>query len=358
LLTAAASLFWISAASPSATLANDSDHIAAAGGGHEQIVLFQQPELSGVVGEDGRSNLLFPAATHTPLPTDRFFLAVWERNPKRPDGLAVPTKQEMSAKTGLHINAPHSNYQSSFADAGDKVSTAQIYGDAVGAYLNSGDLRNGQPHGRNSDPTFLITPGIQFSAQPPNGPSKQSQVFQDEASSLTMSMELQVPTAVDEGAYSGCSTYVFMDIGFLQKGTKNKISYNIGLFFHDQSWQAGRAKVTTFYDPRSHYFVLGAPLAPDNPYVTVGGGSTPEQGKPWAGFRPFIYKITYDEFGRALEKLAQDFPADSLSRHPEDYVLTDLHLNAEIQYLRCRQPNRPVELGWSMRRQKLVWDRR
>jgi hypothetical protein len=335
-----------------------SDHVGVLKNRHEQITLFRQPNLPGINNADGSSNILVPAATHIAPPMDRFVLAFWEKNPRRSDGLTVPTKWNASTKTGLYVNQPHSIYQSGFDDSGDLVSTAQVYGNTIGAYLNSADLRNGRLPDGTLDPTFIMAPGIQFSAKPSGRVPGQVQVFQQPNSALTLSMELQVPTAVDEGRRSGCSTYVFMDIGFLQSGTRNKVSYDVGLFFHDQAWHRGNAPAATFYDPRSHYFVLNTPLVRDNPYITHVEGTTTEQGEPWIGFRLFIYDVTYSNFRNALGKLVADFPDRSLSVDPADYVLTDLHLNAAMQYLECKESNKPVELGWSMRRQELLWNRR
>jgi hypothetical protein len=67
-------------------------------------------------------------------------------------------------------------------------------------------------------------------------------------------------------------------------------------------------------------------------------------GTPWTGWRHFQWTIDQAQFVAALKYLAAKYPGKITSTDPTQYVLVQVHLNAEFHY----SPT-PAELGWSMR---------
>ena len=164
--------------------------------------------------------------------------------------------------------------------------------------------------------------------------------FGSSTSLLNGEMDLQIPTAV------GKVTYVSADLSFLDANGL-RISYSVNLF-HNEAPKA--LKLATTYDAAEHIYILDAPLQTDQQeFLTVTKGSAIATGAPWSGWRHFQWSIDQAQFVSAIKYLANKFPGKITSTDPTQYVLVEVHLNAEFHYSPA-----PAELGWSMKGLK-VW---
>jgi hypothetical protein len=109
-------------------------------------------------------------------------------------------------------------------------------------------------------------------------------------------------------------------------------------------------KVSSTYDAAEHIYILDAPLeAGQQQFLTPVQGSASATGAPWSGWRHFQWTIDQAQFVAALKYLNASFPGKLTSTDPTQYVLVEVHLNAEFHYSPA-----PAELGWSMQGLK-VW---
>jgi hypothetical protein len=202
------------------------------------------------------------------------------------------------------------------------TSTAQMGSDIVGAYLNSADLP-GSPVGQKMmiTPQFLFTPG------------SEPVPFASAGSFLNSSMYLQIPIA------AGKDTYVVAD--YLFKGPNGvRLSFGVKIFTNGEP----HAVLGTGYDVPSNTYMLNSPLLANQSYVTLNQGSATSTGTPWLGWQQFSWSVSQAQFVAGLNYLAGLFPGTVQTTDPTQYVLAEVHLNAEFHF----QPN-PAELGWSMR---------
>ena len=292
------------------------------GSGSAATILFEQPQESGIAG-----HLVVPLASHTPPPKGVFELVLWQPNPNLPSGQLVPTTWDASSQTGFTPSSSLlSGTQLGFQN---KVgtSTAQMDGDIVGAYLNSADLP-----GSPVDQKMMITP--QFTFDPGNEPVP----FANSSSSLSASMDLQIPTAV------GKDTYVVADLLFKDPNGV-RLSFGVKIFSNGVT----QPIVGSGYDVPSNSYMLNSPLGVDQRFVTLVQGSASATGAPWLGWRHFEWSISQAQFVAGLNYLISQYPGKVQLTDPTQYVLAEVHLNAEFHF----QPA-PAELGWSMSGWK-VW---
>ncbi len=207
------------------------------------------------------------------------------------------------------------------------TSTAQMGGGTVGAYINSADLP-GSPPGQK----MMITP--QFTFQPGSEPVP----FANSNSTLSAAVDLQVPTAV------GNDTYVTPDYLFIGPNGV-RISYGIKIFSNGST----SLEMGAGYAPDSNTYTLNSPLQAGQPFVTQAPGSASATGTPWLGWRHFEWSISQAQFIAGLKYLVAQDPGKVTSTDPTQYMLAEVHLNAEFHF----QPD-PAELGWSMTGWK-VW---
>jgi len=284
-------------------------------------VLFEQPMESGIAG-----HLIVPTADHTPPPAGVFALILWQANPNVPNGQLVPTTWDASTQTGFAPSSALSVAQLGFQNLAGST-TAQMDGDVVGAYLNSANLP-----GSPVDQKMMITPQFIFAA------GNQSVPFASASSSLNASMDLQIPTAL------GNNTYVTADLLFKDPNGV-RISFGVKIFSNGM----GQPVVGTGYNLPGNSYMLNSPLEPDQLYLTLAPGSAEWSFAPWLGWRHFEWSISQAQFVAGLKFLVSQYPGKVTSMDPTQYVLAEVHLNAEFQF----QPN-PAELGWSMSGWK-VW---
>jgi hypothetical protein len=283
-------------------------------------VLFEQPTESGI-----NNNFFVAHVTKAALPTGKFDLVVFQPNPHTSNGYLVPTGWNAASQTGFAPQAPMTAQMGYLSAAG--MSTAQMEGDTVGAYINSQDL----PTNLNNQ-LMMFAPNYIF----PSGAAPVP--FSSSTSVLSGELDLQVPTAV------GKVTYVAADLAFLDpSGTR--ISYSVNLFHN----LAPRPVIGTHFDVAEAVYILDAPLSTSTQFLTRAPNSSSFTGAPWLGFRHFQWTIDQAQFIAAIKYLAAKFPGKIKYLDPSQYVLVSMHLNAEFHYSPA-----PAELGWSMRGWK-IW---
>jgi hypothetical protein len=282
-------------------------------------ILFEQPLVSSVAG-----NFVVPPATHTAPPKGVFKMVLWQPDRFQTNGLPVPTGWDAGSRTGF-TPASATISQLGFQNRAG-TSTGQMEGDTVGAYLNSQDLPPS-----SADQKMMMTPQLIF----PSG--SQPMPFLSTQSSLHGALDLQVPTAV------GSDAYVNADLLFKgPSGVRISISTSI---FHNR----GVTKAAgTGYDSPSNTYMLNSPLGVDQRFITKASTSAAATGTPWSGWRHFEWSMTEAQFVSALQHLNTAFPGQVTSIDPAQYVLAEIHLNAELH-----TRGQAAQLGWSMQGLKL-----
>jgi len=277
--------------------------------------LFAQPWESGISG-----NFFVPPATNSPVPKGKFGLVLWQPDRFTSDGLLVPVGWGAGSKSGFTPSNPLIAQLGFQSKSG--TSTAQMEGNEVGAYINSQDLPPS-----TTDQKMMITPEFTFAL------GSQPMPFASANTALHGSMDLQVPTAV------GSAAYVVLDMVF-QTTSGVKISYGVAIFHNG----AAPSAVTTGYDSPSNEYMLNSPLGVDQRFVARASDSAGPTGTPWSGWRHFDWSISEAQFANALKYLTSTYPGKVTSADPTQYMLTNVHLNAEFH-----TKGKPAQLGWSMR---------
>lgn len=283
--------------------------------------LFDQPLESGIA-----KNMFVAHVTKAGMPKGTFDLVLLQPNPDTSTGYLVPTSWDAGSKTGFVPTSP-STAQLGFRNQVG-TSTAQMEGDTVGAYLNSKDLPTNL-----SNQLMMISPQYIFPAGTTPVP------FSSSGSVLNGEMDLQVPMAV------GKKTYIAADLSFLDANGV-RISYSVVLFHNGIT--GGSLPISTNFNAAEHIYILDAPLTAGQQFLSLVNGSASVTGAPWVGFRHFQWSIDQAQFVAALRYLESKFPGKITSTDPTQYVLVEVHLNAEMNYSPA-----PAELGWSMRGLKL-----
>lgn len=291
----------------------------SSGGTTNATSLFEQPQFSGIA-----SHFVVPPASHTGPPQGVFTLVLWQANPFQSNGELVATGWNAGSMTGFTPSAASASQLGFKNQTGS--STAQMEDDTVGAYINSQDLPQS-----STDQKMMITP--QFIFQSGSEPVP----FASAHAVLNGSMDLQIPTAV------GSDVYVVADLLF--KGANGvRISYGIAIFRNGgPSSTAG-----TGLDAPTNSYMLNSPLGLDERFVTRAANSAPATGTPWSGWQHFEWSISEAQFVSALEYLSAQFPGAMASTDPAQYLLAEVHLNAEFH-----DRGTQAALGWSMRQLKL-----
>ena len=277
--------------------------------------LFEQPLESGIA-----NNLFVAHVTKAGMPKGVFDLVALQPNPHNSNGQLVPTQWDAGSKTGF-VPSSLSTAQRGFVNSVG-TSTAQMEGDTVGAYINSKDLPTTQ-----SNQLMMISPQYIFPAGVTPVP------FGSAASVLNGEMDLQIPTAV------GKDTYISADLSFLDPNGL-RVSYSVNLFHNG----VRSFVVSTVFDAAENIYILDAPLNTSQEFLSLAKGSVPATGTPWVGWHHFQWTIDQTQFITALKYLAEKYPGRITSTDPTQYVLVEVHLNAEFHYSPA-----PAELGWSMR---------
>src|SRR5581483_11078858 len=150
-------------------------------------------------------------------------------------------------------------------------------------------------------------------------------------------LDLQVPTA------EGSLAYVVADLLFKDP---NGVRISIGTKIFSNNGVGNAAG--TGYDVPSNTYMLNSPLGVDQRFVTKAATSAAGMGTTWSGFRHFEWSITEAQFVSALQYLTQTYSGKVNLADPTQYVLAEIHLNAEFH-----TRGKPAQLGWSMTGMKL-----
>ena len=301
-------------------------------------VLFRQPELAGF------GNRMYVQAR---VPSGEFAMISWQRNPFTPDGKFLPVAWDAGAKTGLAATGDQTQAQRGMRDV-TGTTTAQMFGDAVGAYLNSADLSGsgtdaqGRPLPGSDGFKMMITPQIKFA------PETAVRPFRTENSRLNLSLDLQIPVAVC-GEKKGSLTYANPVLLLEDSKRGVKISYVVGMFSRRSTGNPRKVIQHIAHDGPTKSWMIQCNLVPGNPWVDMGKDSEAFQTVPWRGWRYFSCTLTRANVLAALKALEKQHPETDCSLDPSDYQLRSFHLNAEITF-----ETAPAEMGWSMRRALLT----
>jgi hypothetical protein len=226
----------------------------------------------------------------------------------------------------------------------------QMYGDTVGAYLNSADLSgrgidaNGNPLPGSDGYKQMVTPSYMF------GPQETIQAWRTPDSGLQLSLDLQIPTA--ECAEKKWSlAYVNPLLTLVDAKTRLKISCGPMLFSERSRGDATRPlqHIAYDYDAPSHSWMIRDRLVPGASWLELAPGSAAYQTATWRGWRHFSWSVSRAHAAAALKAMREQEPRVKVSVDPGDYQLTAFHLNAETHFQIA-----PAELGWSMRNLRIA----
>jgi hypothetical protein len=301
-------------------------------------VLFAQPEVRDIGDR-------FYVAERRPL--GQWVMTSWQHSPFTAEGKFVPVGWDPGPKTGLSIAGPRRNAQRGMQDAAG-TTTGQMHGPAVGAYLNSADLsvegRNeqGRPLPGSGGYKMMITPQILFA------PDSIIRPFRRRDSRLDLRLELQVPTAAC-AERKGSLAYVSAVLLLIDPQTRLRISYITGLFSKRSRMAPSTAIEHIAHDGPSRSWMIQCNVVRDHPWLDLHPHSASYQTAPWRGWRRFSWSIRREHVAAALAALRRQQPEAEASTDPADYQLRSFHLNAEIKYEAA-----PAEMGWSMRRARIV----
>ena len=305
-------------------------------------VLFRQPVL------DNFGNRMYVQAR---VPLAEFAMVGWQKSPFSPDGKFLPVGWDAGSKTGLFVTGDRTTAQRGMRDVAG-ATTAQMSGEAVGAYLNSADLSGSgiDAHGRplpGSDGfKMMVTPQIRFA------PETAVRPFSAENGRLDLSLDLQIPIATC-GEKKGSLAYVNPVLLLVDPQRAVKISYVVDLFSRRSTGNPLKVIQHIAHDGPTKSWMIQCKLVPGNPWVDMGKGSEVFQTAPWRGWRRFSCTLTRANVLAALKALREQEPETNCSLDPADYQLNSFHLNAEITF-----ETAPAEMGWSMRRALLTLDDR
>lgn len=296
-------------------------------------VLYQQPTLEAIAGR-----MLVQARA----PEGEMALISWQKNPNTPTGAFVPVRWPVGQKTGLDPAGDLAQWQMGMADRAGSTA-AQVFKQAVGAYLNSDDLSAGgrdaagNPLPGSGGYKMMVTPEIRFPMKAGIRP------LADPNTSLRVSFDLQVPTAVDQQK-SGSHTYVNPCLVLVDPKTKVRISYIVVAF--SKGYRI--VKESVGYDDPSRSWMLHTYMSTNQQWMTLQPGSAVFHDQPWKGWKHFSFAITPANARAAFSALHAARPEIACSTNPADYVLQSFHLNAELKYNTAH-----AELGWSLRDAKV-----
>ena len=303
-------------------------------------VLFRQPELA-----DFGDRMYVQAR----VPSGEFAMVGWQKSPFTADGNFLPAGWDAGARTGLAVTGDRALAQRGMRDAAG-ATTAQMSGDAVGAYLNSADLSGsgadaqGRPLPGSSGYKLMVTPQIRFA------PEIAVRPFCTENGRLDLSLDLQIPVAAC-GEKKGSLAYANPVLLLVDPERGVKLSYVVGLFSRRSDGGPQKVIQHIAHDGPTKSWMIQCKLVPGNSWVDLGKGSEVFQTAPWRGWRHFSCSVTRANVVAALKALRAQQPETNCSLDPADFQLSSFHLNAELTF-----ETAPAEMGWSMRRALLTLD--
>lgn len=303
--------------------------------GAEGQVLFSQPKVTNI---SGRVYVI------EKQPKGEWSMGAWQKSDFTADGKFVPVDWDPGEKTGLSIPDDRTRRVAQRGMRNTAGSTVcQMYGDTVGAYLNSADLSGkgvdaqGNPLPVSNGYKQMICPSYQF------GPNEIIQPWRTPYNRLHVSFDLQIPTAVCQEK-KGNWAYANLLLTLVDPKTGLKISWGPNLFGKKTGGETNTPKQHIAYDTPSHSWMVRDRLVPGAAWHKLSRGSATYHSAPWRGWRHFSWSVSHS----ALEAMRRQEPAVTISTDPGDYELRSFHLNAETTF-----QTGPAELGWSMRKLRI-----
>lgn len=290
------------------------------------VVVFSQPVLSGLTG-------VFFVKQRPVIGT--MGLIAWQPNPATTDGSFIPVSWSAGALTGFTPSSPLSRYQLGMKDSIGSTAV-QADGGTVGVYLNSNDLDS------SLEWKMMIEPEVDFNK------SSGLFVFSKANQMIVVSMDLQIPTAVDQNVGTS-NTYANIDLLFTDTVSGTTVSIDPNLFHNHKPLGASTTERLSV-DSVTGNILVNSPIMSGTVYTTKLFGSDVYQGAPWTGWKHFRAGITYQQCAAALDSVQKAHPEiTNLSVNPATYYFTRFHLNAELHYQTA-----PAQLGWSMKNAQLI----
>ena len=294
-------------------------------------VLFSQPNLVAGIAPSFSVTGAVPRYN----PVDAFYLHANQPNPYRADAWYVPVRWPVGELTGLFVVGDPADWQRGIiteVDSDGHGHTAvQAYGDSVGAFLNSTDLKDGSQGNR-----MMVAPQYRFGVPPV--------AFPTPGAMLGVSLDVQVPVATDFHVTDLSNTYVKIDLLLICVRSGHRLSLSCTVFANDAHFGVEKTR----FDVDTGTVIMAAHVDANSQRLSLLPGSATLRTAPWTGWQTFAFTVSQAQFTdglRAAQRLAQRRGRD-LSTDPADYVLLTTHLNAELHHT----PATPATLGWSMRR--------
>ncbi len=303
-------------------------------------VIFSQPEVSDI---DDRVYVI------ERRPLGQWAMTSWQKSPFTADGKFVPFDWDPGEKTGLSIPDKDTRTRTQRGMRNAAGSTVcQMYGDTVGAYLNSTDLSGkgvdakGNPLPGSNGYKQMVTPQYFF------GPEEIIHPWREPDSRLQVSLDLQIPIAVC-AEKKGSLAYANPLLTLVDPKTKLKISWGPMLFSKLSKGDFTRPLQNIAYDAPSRSWMIRDHLVPGASWLELAPDSASYQTAPWRGWRHFSWSISHAHIAAALKTMREQEPQVKISIDPGDYQLTSFHLNAETHFQTAL-----AELGWSMRNLRIA----
>ena len=312
----------------------------------EQLI-FEQPNVE--VGDIG--DRIFVKEKR---PLKKWLMISWQESPYIEGGKPfVAVYRDPAEKTGFSIPGNRDLYQRGYRNK-TGTTVCQMYGNTVAAYLNSAELSengfdiDGNPLPGSGGYKQGFFPFYQFSPKKLTSNDIPNYLWQKEKSSLEISLELQIPTAVcaeQKGSLAFANPLLLL----IDPKTNLNISWGPILFSKRSNGDFTKPLQNIALDISSNSWMIRDRLVTGASYLEVAPGSEQFQSSPWHGFKRFEWIVTRDHVEKALKAMHVQEPDLKMSMNPGDYYLVQFHLNAETHYQTA-----PAELGWSMRNLRIV----
>lgn len=263
-------------------------------------------------------------------------LVIEQDNPNSVPGKCSTAVNTWSASsvTGFAPTSPGTAQRSILGTGTSPITTGQMEGATVGAYINTADYGN-----NTNDGKLMITPQIIFK-QPLLSPWA---IY----SSMTLSLNLYLKTA-SQGAGSnvhGASDMQWVDStqgANCYPSFKNCLGISYSTNYFKIQGGANAPGCSFSVDGPSKSIIVSCNAFPGAKYMTLGGGSTTELNAPQSGSLPFSYTVTVAQFQQALNdacpalsgtvtgtKCVTSYGTFSLT--PADWQPGKYHANFEIK---------------------------
>lgn len=313
-----------------------------------QTIWFQQPSATLA------QNFRVAHSTDTVrLPPGTFTVHQWQPNPFSATQDDAPATWNMAGYTGLSVPVPLSQSE---AGVQNKIGSTgvQLYQGTVGINLNSRDFSATG----TANNLVGIMPGYKF-------PDLSHRPFAQPNATLVYSVDMQVVTAtvtrpLNNPKYNG-DAYVALDLRFVD--TTHPQSMAITVCASAFSVYGSQLANTGYAPAGGGNVLVKTSINPGSPFISMVPGTAAFRNTVWSGFKTFAISLTADNLGAAILAIQADaallsslgLTSASYSRNPSDYILSEVHVNSELNYAgRGTYTSGSVQMGLSIRNMKVV----